>query len=352
MSVCARCIIPHNFPGANFDEQGICHYCRQSIAPVETSDSLGRLSELLEKNRSKPYDCIVCYSGGKDSTFTLQTLVQDYGLNVLAFTFDHGFTSRQALQNIAGVTRTLGVDTEIYHPDPNTIQKIFNVSIQKLPGMPPESIYGRGMREFGPVCYVCGCMIHSIALRIALRTGARLIVTGYTESQDPDYYKGYSTHTKASRFPSAMSAEPWLAISRIMHHFLQHWNIDGLDELFLEHVSLDDVKAIAFLRLFDFVRYDEKKIFRRIAELDWKKPQDTDSCSTNCLLNSLGIYVYRKTMGYHPYTKQMADLVRLGCLTRAEALDAVEANLNMELVNEIARKLRINLAVLPNYKKD
>ena len=343
MNICARCIIPENFPGAHLDPQGICNFCRQPIATLETSGSPERLYELLEKNRSHPYDCIVCYSGGKDSTFTLQTLVQDYGLKVLVFTFDHGFTSPRALQNIECVTRALGVDKEIYRPDPEVIQKIFKTSIRELPGLPPESIYGRGMQEYGPVCYVCGCMIHSLALRIALRTGARLIVTGYTASQDPDYYKGYATQARPVGSPSAMSAEPWLAISRIMHHFLRHADIDGLDELFLEHISAEDVKEKAFLRLFDFIRYDEQAIYQRIAELGWQKPLDTDSCSTNCLLNSVGIYVYRKTMGYHPYTKQLADLIRRGLLTREDALRAVQADLDMGRVRDVARKLGVNI---------
>jgi hypothetical protein len=343
MNICARCIIPDNFPGAHLDPQGICNFCRQPAAAADISGSPERLAELLEKNRSHPYDCVVCYSGGKDSTFTLQTLVQDYGLKVLAFTFDHGFTSPWALRNIERVTLALGVAKEIYRPDPRVIRKIFRTTIRELPGMPPESIYGRGMQEYGPVCYVCGCMIHSIAIRIALRTGARLIVTGYTAAQDPDYYKGYAARARPAGSPSAMSAEPWLAIAGIMHRFLRQADIGGLDELFLEHLGADDVKNIAFLRLFDFIRYDERQIYRRIAELGWQKPSDTDSCSTNCLLNSLGIYVYRKTRGYHPYTKQLADLIRRGLLSRADALQAVQADLNMELVRDVALKMGVNI---------
>ncbi len=342
MNICARCILPANFPGAHLDPHGICSFCRQPGADVERPGSAERLAELLEKNRSDPYDCIVCYSGGKDSTFTLQTLVQDYGLKVLAFTFDHGFTSSRALKNIECVTRALGVDKEIYRPDSEVIRKIFKIAIRELPGMPPESIYGRGMQNFGPVCYVCGCMIHSMAIRIAMRTGSRLIVTGYTVSQDPDYYKGYVSQDRPVGSPSAMSAEPWLAIARIMFHFLRHAGIDGLDELFLEGLSADDIKKKAFLRLFDFIRYDEQQIYRRIAELGWQRPSDTDSCSTNCLLNSLGIHVYRKTMGYHPYTRQLADLVRKGLLKREDALQAVQAELDMELVRDVARKIGVN----------
>jgi hypothetical protein len=261
----------------------------------------------------------------------------------LAFTFDHGFTSPQALENIECVTRALGVDKEIYRPDPAVIKKIFKVSIQQLPTMPPESIYGRGMREYGPVCYVCGCMIHSIAIRIAIRTGTRLIVTGYTPTQDPDYYKAYATQAQSVGSPVAMSAEPWLAISRIMFHFLRHWDIDAIADLFLEGVSLSDVKEKAFLRLFDFIRYDERIIYRRIEELGWQKPMDTDSCSTNCLLNALGIYVYQKTMGFHPYSKQLADLIRQGLMSREEALEAVRADLDMELIRQVAHSLNVTI---------
>jgi len=343
MNICARCIIPDNFPGAHLDPQGICNFCRQPAADVDKHSSPADLAKLLAQNRSDPYDCIVCYSGGKDSTFTLQTLVQDHGLKVLAFTFDHGFTSPQALRNIECVTRTLGVDKEIYRPDPAVIRSIFNASIRELPGIPSESIYGRGMQEYGPVCYVCGCMIHSIAIRLAMRNGARLIATGYTASQDPDYYKGYIAGGRPAGSPSAMSAEPWLAISRIMHRFLRHAGIEGLDELFLAKFNADDVKEKAFLRLFDFIRYDEQQIYRRIADLGWQKPSDTDSCSTNCLLNSVGIYVYRQTKGYHPYTKQLADLVRRGLMTRKDALQAVQADLNMELVRDVARELGLDI---------
>lgn len=343
MKICKKCIIPENFPGAHFDARDICTYCQTIEGAVEMKGSQELLSELLEKNRSDTYDCIVCYSGGKDSTFTLQTLAQDYGLKVLAFTFDHGFTSAQALENIDRVTNALGVAKEIFRPNSEIVQKIFKTAIQELPGMPPESIYGRGMQEYGPVCYVCGCMIHSIAILMAMRYGSRLIGTGYTVSQDPAYYKGYADDGQAANTPSLMSAQPWLAISRIMYRFLRHWDIQGLDQLFLKHVHEADVKQISFLRLFDFIKYDERRIYQRIAELGWEKPSDTDSCSTNCLLNSLGIYVYQKTMGYHPYTKQLAELIRRGLLTRDDAIKAVQSDININLVQDIAEKLDVQI---------
>ena len=42
------------------------------------------------KNKNK-YDCIVPFSGGKDSTWTLYYIVKHLNLNPLVVRFDHGF---------------------------------------------------------------------------------------------------------------------------------------------------------------------------------------------------------------------------------------------------------------------
>ncbi len=60
-----------------------------------------RFEELLKNERGKhEYDVIMAYSGGKDSTYTMYLLSHNYGLKILAYTFDNGFISREALSNI------------------------------------------------------------------------------------------------------------------------------------------------------------------------------------------------------------------------------------------------------------
>ncbi|HEY8983164.1 MAG TPA: hypothetical protein VIU15_26745, partial [Streptomyces sp.] len=49
-------------------------------------------------------------------------------------------------------------------------------------------------------------------------------------------------------------------------------------------------------------------------------PKETDSCSTNCRLNSLLIVDHINRHGFHPYVYEMAHHVRLGALGRDEAL--------------------------------
>jgi len=65
------------------------------------------------------------FSGGKDSTFTLRVLKEDFSSNELAFTFDNGFLPEQTVQNIRRVTETLGTDHILYKLAFSLLNKIF-----------------------------------------------------------------------------------------------------------------------------------------------------------------------------------------------------------------------------------
>jgi hypothetical protein len=51
-----------------------------------------------------------------------------------------------------------------------------------------------------------------------------------------------------------------------------------------------------------------------------------DACSTNCQLNSYGIVKHVDRHKFHPYDYEMAMLVRLGKITREEALRRVNGS--------------------------
>ena len=82
------------------DDRLRCSRCLQHLPAAGVQGetrSTGRsnkaeLDALIEEYRGKyDYDCIVPFSGGKDSTLTLYYLVKEYGLKPLVVRFDHGF---------------------------------------------------------------------------------------------------------------------------------------------------------------------------------------------------------------------------------------------------------------------
>ncbi len=99
MRYCTRCIYPETQDTLMFDEDGVCSVCRQIEYRDEKIDWVARRKELdalLERYRGQgQYDCIVPFSGGKDSTFTLYKLVHDFKLKPLVVSFDASLHARR-----------------------------------------------------------------------------------------------------------------------------------------------------------------------------------------------------------------------------------------------------------------
>jgi PP-loop superfamily ATP-utilizing enzyme len=70
---CAKCVLPETQDAITFDEKGVCQVCKQVKVKekIDWKAKKKELDQLIEEHRGKhAYDCIVPFSGGKDSTFT------------------------------------------------------------------------------------------------------------------------------------------------------------------------------------------------------------------------------------------------------------------------------------------
>jgi tRNA(Ile)-lysidine synthase TilS/MesJ len=127
--ICSRCVLSGNFPGIKFNDKGVCNYCADYSKNSPTDNKLEysrKFDSLLEKYKGKSsYDALMCFSGGKDSTYTLSLLKEKYQLNVLALSFDNGFFPEQTLNNIRNVVEKLDVDQLIFKPRFDVLKKIF-----------------------------------------------------------------------------------------------------------------------------------------------------------------------------------------------------------------------------------
>lgn len=83
--------MPSSRPRISFDATGVCNACRYAEDKSETDWEARRLEflNLVDRYRGQtgPYDCIVPWSGGKDSSAIAHKLKFDFGLNPLLVTF-------------------------------------------------------------------------------------------------------------------------------------------------------------------------------------------------------------------------------------------------------------------------
>ena len=92
---CKECIMPNSRPRIVFNEKGVCNACLHSKKKEEINWN-ERKSEFLElinkikfdtKKNNRLYDCVVPWSGGKDSTSIAIKLKFEFDLNPLLVTF-------------------------------------------------------------------------------------------------------------------------------------------------------------------------------------------------------------------------------------------------------------------------
>ena len=131
---CSRCLLPETADTITYDENGVCTVCRnQEIKQQIDWDSKKQLlDELVEQYRGTgPYDCIIPFSGGKDSTFTLWYLMTQYKLKPLVVSWDHGFYRPQVLKNRERTLQALGADFLSFTPNKVVVKKLMMESLRR-----------------------------------------------------------------------------------------------------------------------------------------------------------------------------------------------------------------------------
>ncbi len=111
-------------PDIEFDDQGVCNYCRQYDAFVKNlpdrqvrETELDKIiNEIKEWGKGKEYDCILGLSGGVDSSFVAYK-AKEFGLRPLVVHFDSGWNSEIAVKNIENIVVKLGFDLHTFVVD-------------------------------------------------------------------------------------------------------------------------------------------------------------------------------------------------------------------------------------------
>lgn len=329
MKLCINCVLPETFPGISFNEQGVCHLCQaykgHQHLQREKEKYRQKFEDLVRARRIPGgYEVLMAYSGGKDSTFTLHLLKQEYGLNILALTFDNGFISPLALENIRRVVEHLGIDHILMKPRFDWLRQIF------MAGSRTEIYSAKTLERASTICTSCMGLVKFISLKMALEKAIPFIAYGWSPGQAPLTAAIFKNNPSMIREMQRSIQEP---LTKIVGHEIQRYFLTENDFERTDHFPYN-VSPLAFLD------YNEKVIYETIKSLGWSPPTDTDANSSNCLLNSYANIIHRQRYQFHPYAFEMAKLVREGYLDRAEALAKLETPEAPQTVQLVEQRLR------------
>ena len=173
---CTRCLLPETYETIEFDAEGVCNLCRGAEfkkTDIDWDERKRLLDRLIEKHRGKgDYDCIVPYSGGKDSTFQLYYLMKEYGLKPLVVRFNHGFMRSTLEDNNQRTLKKLGVDVLEFTPNWQIVKRVMLESFKRK-------------TDF---CWHCHSGIYTYPLRIAVKFNIPLLFWGEPLADLSAYY--------------------------------------------------------------------------------------------------------------------------------------------------------------------
>ena len=318
MRLCSKCVTPETHETIAFDQEGVCNVCRQIEYKKENIDWAARRKEferICEKYRSKgQYDCIVPFSGGKDTTFTLYTVMKEFHLKPLVVSFDHGFFRPNLLANVERTLNILGCDFLKFKANPKIVKRLML----------------EAMIRKGDFCWHCHVGVSTYPMQIAVKFKIPLIIWGEPSAEYTSYYKyDEMEHVDERRFHA------WVNLGITAEDMVGMLG-EGVTMRDLEpfvYPPLKELKAIDYcsVPLGNFIPWDPKKHFEIIRkELGWKGdivegvPPGYQYEKIECAFQGIRDYCKFIKRGFARVTHLTSIDIRNGRLTREEALKFVK----------------------------
>jgi asparagine synthetase B (glutamine-hydrolysing) len=315
---CVKCLLPETMTFIDFDEQGVCNYCRD-YKKIEVKGSLA-LEKEVEKYRShdgKP-DCILTFSGGRDSSYGLHYFKKVLKMNPIAFTYDWGMMTDLGRRNEARLCGKLGVEHIIISADVRKKRHYIHKNLEawlKRPELGTIPLLMAGDKDL---------LYYTNWLR--KKTNIKLMVDFYAGQFEEDLFKvGFAKVRTKSIHPGAQSLS-FADRMKLSAYYASRYilNPSYINRSFFD-TAFAYLNAIFYpwdiLRLFEYVKWDEKEVVSTIInEYGWEVEPDTNATwriddGTASFYN----YVYMAVAGFTEFETLRSVQIREGQMSREEA---------------------------------
>lgn len=319
MKSCTRCLLPETADTITFDEQGVCGVCHQidyRDEKIDWGQRLKMLQELCDQHRHKgDYDCIVPFSGGKDSTFQLWYIIKKLGMKPLVVRFDHGFYRPLVEENNRRTFKKLGCDVINFTPNWHVVRELMLEALKRR----------------GDFCWHCHTGIFAHTMQVALRYQIPLLIWGETVAEYQSFYTYEEMQEVGERyFNQAMN----LGITADDMHLFLNGRVDKRDLYPFAYPPRKELEKLGVrsVALGNYIKWDTKKQVDIIkAELGWQGqevegcPPEFDYEKIECFFQGVRDYLkfIKRGMGR---TNHLVNVdIRNKRMTREEGKKLVEA---------------------------
>lgn len=319
---CTKCILPETMPYISFNDDGVCNYCTHyTLRNVPRPKS--ELLELVKPyRRTSGSECIVPFSGGRDSCYGLHLIVTELDLKPITYTYDWGMVTDLGRRNISRMCAELGVENIIVADDIGKKRKNIAMNLKawlKSPDLGMISIFTAGDKHF-----------FRHVETIKKQTGINLNLWGINPLEVTHFKAGFlgipPNFAEERVYNSDWAKQlryQWLRL-KAMSKSPGYFNSSLWDTLSGEYFRSFHKKTDYF-HVFDYWTWEENTVDSCLESYDWEKAPDTNTTwrigdGTAAFYN----YIYYLVAGFTEHDTFRSNQIREGQISREEALVLVE----------------------------
>lgn len=315
---CTKCILPETMPFIEFDEFGVCNYCKNFTNKVIQDENI--LLEMLDKYRKKDGspDCVVSFSGGRDSSYSLHYIKNILKMHPLAFSYDWGMLTDLGRRNQARMTGKLGIENILVsaniHKKRENIKKNVEAWL-KRPNLGTIPLFMAGDKQY-----------YYYANLIKKNYNLDLLLMGENYLEKTNFKNGFANVKQDQKGFMAYNVSGINKLKMLFFYagefiknpsYINSSIIDSLGAFFSYFVI-----PHTYINLYDFVQWDEETINNTlINDYNWETADDIRSTwrigdGTAAFYN----YIYYTVAGFTENDTFRSNQIRSGIITREEAL--------------------------------
>lgn len=319
---CTKCLLPETMPFTEFDDAGVCNYCRNyNRIEVKGKEALEKVVAKYRSKTGEP-DCIVTFSGGRDSSYGLHYIKNVLKMNPIAYTYDWGMVTDLARRNIARICGKLGVEHILVSADITKKRENIKKNVTawlKKPDLGMVPLFMAGDKQY-----------FYYANKLMKETGIRLVILCENMLENTFFKSGYcgiKPRFEGEHTYSLVGANKIKLVTYYASQFFKnpaYFNSSILDTLWAYFSYY--LMPHEYLNLYRYIKWDEQEIESTLLnEYDWEVATDTKTTwrigdGTAAFYN----YIYYSIAGFTENDTFRSNQIREGMVGREEAMKLVE----------------------------
>jgi len=314
--------MPETVPGLAFSD-GVCRFC-QDYRPKQYAGA-EQLQEVFRQasGKGRDYDCLVPISGGRDSAFILYVARVEYGMRVLAVSYDNEFQPDQSVANMHAACEALGVPLVRVRSKRDIARKIVRSQVRcALP---------RGLLSLAnAVCDACVYGYKSAVYRAAQKHKIPLILWGESDVEATGELQLAAENAWRRQRPRRGASPSFLQPASYLaryYRLLQRMEFPVCGNSILrDKAPVLKSDSIREIRVFDYLPWDRGRIKETIStKLGWRKPAGSASTwRTDSELVPLINWCYVRLFGCTKSCFGYCRMINAGQMERKDALGQEE----------------------------